>query len=557
VDASNNPRPAAPPPETLDELYEHAPCGYLTTQADGTIVRVNTTLLVLLGETPETLLGRPIQSILTPGARTFYETHGALMLRLHGFLREIQMDLVRADGGHLPTLVNWRCEHDASGHLLGDRVMVVSAVERVAFERELLAERERTRQQEAIVRELNADLERRVEARTAERVELQKMEILGQVTGGVAHDFNNLLTPIILTLNLLQSRYLTDERALRMVASSISAAERARTLIARLLAFARRQHLRARAVDIGHLINGMLALITETAGSSIAVHVGATGELPPARVDRSQIEMALLNLCANARDAMPDGGHLMIAADTVTIGSQSDSDLAAGQYIRLSVSDTGAGMDHETLHRAVDPFYSTKDFGKGTGLGLSMVHGLAAQSGGKLTLDSRQGHGTTATVWLPVDRTAAPVAEIEMPAPAATAKHGLSILLVDDDDLVRFATGEMLVDLGHTIVQASSGAEALEAMRQHAAFDLLITDYLMPGMTGAELARAARKSRTGLPVLLVTGYANVQVMEGGALPHLTKPFSAGDLSRAITDTLARAAPVRLARPSRVRNSVAP
>jgi CheY-like chemotaxis protein len=208
-------------------------------------------------------------------------------------------------------------------------------------------------------------------------------------------------------------------------------------------------------------------------------------------------------------------------------------------------------MDPETLRRATEPFYSTKGVGKGTGLGLSMAHGMAAQSGGMLVLESARGRGTTATVWLPVDQNAVAAIEPEKPASRAAPERGLSILLVDDDELVRFATGEMLADLGHTTIQASSGADALEALRQHAAFDLLITDYLMPNMTGVGLAQAARLVQPGLPVLLVTGYANIKDVDVGGLPRLGKPFGTEDLSGAITETLAEAARTRSSRSSLV------
>ena len=539
----DQPHPAIPPPETLDELYEHAPCGYLTTQTNGVITRANATLLNLLGETRHSLLGRSIQTVLTPAYRVLYETTYAPMLDQHGFLNEVSVALTRTDGGELPALVNWRSVRDAEANVLGYRIMVISAVERIAYERELVAERERARQQEAMVRELNADLERRVEARTAELVQLQKMESLGQVTGGVAHDFNNLLTPILITLDMLQRHYIKDERALRMAASAISAAERSRVLIARLLAFARRQHLKARAVCLGSLTKGMLELITQTVGSGIDVRIGFASGLPAAKADQTQLEMALLDLCLNARDAMPDGGVLAISGDAVTL--RQDGELPAGRYVRLSVSDTGSGMDAETLRRATEPFYSTKTVGKGTGLGLSMVHGLAAQSGGMLVLESTRGHGTTATMWLPVDESAPQALETTALATAAELpERALSVLLVDDDELVRFATSEMLADLGHATIRAASGAEALQAIRQHAAFDLLLTDYLMPGMTGVELARIARITQPSLPVLLMTGYANIKEVEGGGLPRLAKPFSTHELSSLIGETLAGASVVR-------------
>lgn len=519
----------------MDELYEHAPCGYLTTRADGVIARVNTTLLTLLAETRERVLGLPFQALLPPDAGAFYETHCAPLLASNGVLVGISIDLARADGTRLPAIVNWRRVADAAGRLLGYRVMVTDASERAGFERELSQERERTRQQEAIVRQRDADLEHRVEARTTERVQSQKMESLGRLTGGVAHDFNNLLTPILITLEVLHKRYITDERALRMAASAISAAERARLLISRLLAFAGRQHLRAQAVDLASMVEGMLGLVTQALGPAIEAIINIAPNLPPAKVDRNQLELALLNLCVNARDAMPDGGTLAIRGEATTIASGDG--LPIGEYLCLSVSDTGAGMNPEMLNRAAEPFYSTKDIGKGSGLGLSMVHGLAAQSGGMLTLQSAQGFGTTATIWLPVDDNAVPAAKSPLPLPAEASQKPLSILLVDDDELVRSAIAEMLADLGHSTVQAASGDQAVEILHKNDTLDMLVTDYLMPNMTGVELARVARVAQPNLPILLVTGYANIKDVDGGGLPRLAKPFTTNDLSAKIKEIL--------------------
>jgi signal transduction histidine kinase/ActR/RegA family two-component response regulator len=546
VNDPDDPGAAGPPPETLQELYDLAPCGYLTTRCDGIITRVNATLLDLVRETRDAVIGRRFQTILTPSACTFYRTHCAPLLQQHGFLTNISLDLACVGGGPLPALVSWRRVDDPRGHLLGYRVTVLGVPELTA--RELLAGREHARQRQEMLRELTADLDRRVEARTAELVQAHKMESLGQLTGGVAHDFNNLLTPILITLDILRTRFLRDERALRMAASAISAAERARLLISRLLAFARRQHLRAQAVDLGRLAEGMQSLITQTVGPLISLRIAMPAGLPLARADQQQLEMALLNLCVNARDAMPNGGHLTIVGDVVAVGSDADRDLTPGEYVRLAVADNGSGMDEQTLRRAAEPFYSTKTIGKGTGLGLSMVHGLAAQLGGKLVLESTPGHGTTATVWLPVDADTMPPTETVTAEPAAAPRSGLSILLVDDDELVRSATSEMLTDLSHTTIQAASGTEALEALGHYASIDLLITDYLMPGMTGVELARIARLSRPSLPVLLVTGYASFKDADGGGLPRLAKPFSTRDLSNMIANTLA--APVAVRNPQR-------
>jgi PAS domain S-box-containing protein len=538
--ASDMPDTTAPPAETLEELYEQAPCGYLTARRDGVIVRVNATLLDLLGATRAALLGHRFELILTPQARNLYETHCLPWLKSHPALNDIALDLAGANGDPLPVRLSWRRVDDAQGVNLGYRVVVISAVEHAACERALLAEQERTRQQDAAIRALNADLENRIQARTAVLAQSQKMASLGQLTGGVAHDFNNLLTPILITLDLLRIKYISDERALRMTASALSAAERGRLLVSRLLAFARRQHLRPQAVHLDQLVSGMGEAIAHAMGPRIAIRYSFTADLPCARVDPGQLELGLLNLCANARDAMADGGALSISADATTIRHDAHGNLSAGHYVRLSVSDSGSGMAPETLLRATEPFFTTKTIGKGTGLGLSMVYGLAAQSGGMLMLESTPGHGTTATIWLPADQGASPSVEPIPYQENPGQDRALSILLVDDDELVRFATGEMLADLGHPTIQAASGRAALEALRQHASFDLMITDYLMPNMTGVELARIARVTQPDLPVLLVTGYANIDDVDGGGLPRLAKPFSKNDLSRMIRETLADA-----------------
>lgn len=369
----------------------------------------------------------------------------------------------------------------------------------------------------------------------------QKLEAIGQLTGGIAHDFNNLLTPIVGSLDILQRRCREDAKALRMISAASQSAERARLLVQRLLAFARRQHLEARPVDLLRLVRGMLDLIGRSLGPRIEIRVDMPEDLPAARVDPSQLEVALLNLAVNARDAMPEGGTIDISAKAVDAGGEGQG-LASGRYVCLSVADTGMGMSPEVLERAVEPFFSTKAVGKGTGLGLSTVHGLAAQSGGQLTLKSAPGQGTTATLWL----TAADLLQ-DGKGPAAEEKAApvrpLSVILVDDDDLVRAGAAAMLEDLAHTVVQFSSGIHALEYIASGAVCDVLVTDQRMPSMTGAELLRRARVLRPGLPAVLITGYAND---DGFAeLPRLAKPFRAADLARAVADSLTVRSPADL------------
>src|SRR5688572_12764494 len=303
--------------------------------------------------------------------------------------------------------------------------------------------RGRRRQYEARARldELNdlaADLEQRVEERTAEREaaieqlhEAQKLETLGQLTGGVAHDFNNLLTPITGALDLLQRKYgEADERSDRLLTNALQAADRAKTLLQRLLGFDRRQALQTQPVDIGALLGGMRDLISSSVGPTIDVHLRHDPELPSALIDPNQLELAILNLCVNARDAMPNGGPLTILAEEVAIGPRSSPKLKPGLYVRLSIIDAGSGMDSETLARAVEPFYSTKEFGRGTGLGLSMVHGLAAQLGGAFELTSAPGEGTRVDLYLPVADEIAPDKQRAPTEAMAAIGSRLCVLLI-------------------------------------------------------------------------------------------------------------------------------
>jgi signal transduction histidine kinase len=283
---------------------------------------------------------------------------------------------------------------------------------------------------------------------------------MGQLTGGVAHDFNNLLTPIIGGLDMLQRRGLGGDREQRLITGALQSAERAKTLVQRLLAFARRQPLQPTAVDIASLVTGMADLVASTTGPQIKVVVEVSDNLPAAKADANQLEMALLNLAVNARDAMADGGTLRISATSEMIGPRDRSKLKPGFYIRLSVADTGAGMDEVTLARAIEPFFSTKGVGKGTGLGLSMVHGLASQLGGALSLSSKPGLGTSVDLYLPVST--GPAEAWRGPREAAAKVNAIgTALLVDDEDVVRASTADMLAELGYEVVEAASAEEAL------------------------------------------------------------------------------------------------
>ncbi|WP_128565166.1 PAS domain S-box protein [Methylobacterium crusticola] len=382
----------------------------------------------------------------------------------------------------------------------------------------------------SITRDVTDEKGRQAELEAAQEAlrQSQKMEAMGQLTGGVAHDFNNLLTPIVGSLDMLQRRGVGGEREQRLIAGAMQSAERAKTLVQRLLAFARRQPLQSVPVNVAKLVQGMGDLVSSTTGPQIKVVVDTSEELPPAMADPNQLEMALLNLSVNARDAMPEGGTLRITAQAETVGPGHHSGLRPGTYIRLSVADTGTGMDEATRARAVEPFFSTKGIGKGTGLGLSMVHGLASQLSGALTIQSRQGLGTNVELWLPrsnanQDATEAAAEPARPPLPRGTA------LLVDDEELVRMSTADMLTDLGYAVVEAVSGEEALRLVHAGERFELLVTDHLMPGITGTDLARAVRSLRPEAQVLLVSGYAESDGVAAD-LPRLTKPFRKDELA---------------------------
>ena len=415
---------------------------------------------------------------------------------------------------------------------------------------------ENLREGELRLQQMNDQLERRVQERAAqlqhahdellssiadrERAQeqvrhLQKLESIGQLTGGVAHDFNNLLTAVMGNLELLRKRLPANPSFDRLIDGAMQGAQRGAALTQRLLAFARRQSLEPRAVDMADLVRGMDELLHRSIGPSVDMVLDLPPNLPAAQADANQIELALLNLAVNARDAMPDGGTLTIALDCAVTGEAQDLD--AGRYVRLIVSDTGTGMDGDTLRRAIEPFFSTKELGKGTGLGLSMIHGLALQLNGALRLLSEPERGTRAELWLPVAIGAAAAVPVEPATVDQAVPRHATLLFVDDDYLISLSTASLLEDLGHTVIKAASGADALFVLRQGRPIDLLITDYAMPGMTGIELATVARRLRPDLPILLATGYADLPTSAALDLPRLSKPYQQRQLAEQIASLL--------------------
>jgi len=362
----------------------------------------------------------------------------------------------------------------------------------------------------------------------------QKMDAIGKLTGGVAHDFNNLLAVIVGSLDLAKQRLQTGGDISRYIDNAMTAADRGATLTQRMLAFARRQELKLGSVDCVALVRNMADLLKSTLGSTVTIETRFPLTLSPAHADPAQLELALLNLAVNARDAMPNGGRIVIEGLEVHLQAEQRPDLATGHYVRLSVIDEGEGMDEATLSRAREPFFTTKGVGKGTGLGLSMVHGFAQQCGGSLIISSEPGQGTSVSLWLPV---AVEMDEVLDEVPqntsifCAPSEQPLVILAVDDDDLVLTNTAGMLEELGHTVFQAGSGADALRMLAQ-GDVDLVITDHAMPQMTGAQLADALDESHPGLPVIIITGYAELPAHATKRL-RLDKPFRQADLARIV------------------------
>jgi PAS domain S-box-containing protein len=370
----------------------------------------------------------------------------------------------------------------------------------------------------------------------------QKLESIGQLTGGIAHDFNNLLTAISASMELLR-KYLGDQpRAHALLDNALQGVDRGATLTQRMLAFARRQELELRAVDVPQLVAGMQEMLERSLGPSISIVSRFPAALPPVKTDANQLEAALLNLAVNARDAMPGGGTIIISGRAETLDEGNRLGAAPGPYVRLSLTDTGEGMDKATLARAVEPFFTTKGVGKGTGLGLPMVHGLAEQSGGKLTLESTPGTGTTALLWLPATDVV-PQAAVKKPEapplPPRGAFDRATILVVDDDELVRVSTSAMVEEAGFDVIEAADAFRALEVLSSSTPVSVMLTDQAMPGLNGLQLTAAAKKLRPDLPVILATGFAELPKDAQGVFRRLAKPYRLVDLLDAVTAALGR------------------
>ena len=407
---------------------------------------------------------------------------------------------------------------------------------------------ERVEQRTIELRKFNEQLEQRIEQRTRERelalaqlFEAQKMDTIGRLTGGVAHDFNNLLMAVLGSLTLLEKRLPDDPHSRRLLQNAILGADRGKALTQRLLAFSRRQELKPQAVDFAQLLTGMDDLLKRAVGSAIALHTALPVDLPPVMADAHQLELALLNIALNARDAMPQGGNLKITAHTEKAAGDGPSSLPAGSYVRIAISDSGVGMDEATLAKATEPFFTTKGPGKGTGLGLSMVHGLAAQSGGLLRMNSAPNAGTTVELWLPQAASSPSVlSRLKDPQASHPTTTPCKVMIVDDDTLVMTGIAAMIQDLGHTVIEAQSASEALGILEAGVTVDVVLTDHAMPNMTGLQLSEIIQKRYPGLPIILATGYAELPIDPRSlGIARLAKPCTqqeiAGAINAALTD----------------------
>jgi signal transduction histidine kinase len=399
----------------------------------------------------------------------------------------------------------------------------------------------RVEERTAALAEINQQLEKRVEERTREREvamaqvhEMQKMESLGQLTGGLAHDFNNLLMGILGCLQYIGKRIPDDPKSKRMVKAAQESAERGAALTKRLLAFARRQELHPEAIHLGSLIDGLSEMLRRSVGPTIGIDLQLSDDLDLIEADPNQLELALLNLTLNARDAMPEGGRIIIRARNADMSNAMVA-LQSGRYVEVSVIDDGAGMDEATLKRCTEPFFTTKERGKGTGLGLSTVQGMAVQSGGAIHITSRPGEGTTVNLWFPVAAAATALMEAanNTAVDAAPARDQYMVLVVDDEALVGHVTATMVEDLGHAALWVPSGAEALEVIRSGQPVDVVITDHAMPGMTGGQLAEAIHKQHPDMPIILATGFADLPGSYAQDLPRLSKPYGPDELAQAL------------------------
>ncbi|KPH06954.1 PAS domain-containing sensor histidine kinase (plasmid) [Rhizobium acidisoli] len=476
---------------------------------DGNVSSWNFGAERIKGYRPDEIIGRHFSTFYTPEDRAAGMPQTALSIARAEGRFEREGWRVRKDGTRFWASIVIDAILDDDGQVLGFAKITRDITEKMETQRALEQARE-------------------------ELFQSQKMEAIGQLTGGIAHDFNNLLMAVLGSLEILKKRMPQDRSLTSLVDNAMQGAQRGAALTQRMLAFSRRQELHMEPIDVSGLVRGMMDMLSRSLGPLTRIETSFPIRLPTILTDPNQLEMAILNLVVNARDAMPSGGRILLRAAEESV-PPGKGPLPSGRYVRIAVIDDGEGMDAKTMEQAITPFFTTKGVGKGTGLGLSMVQGLASQSGGRLMLKSRLGEGTTAELWFPVvtleQATEVPA---DPPERVENTPRGLRIVAVDDDGLVLMNTTLMLEDLGHTVFEAMAGPEALEIMRKQPV-DLVICDHAMPRMTGAELAEVIREEWPEMPIILATGYA--ELPEGtrtANLPRLGKPFSQAQLADAIS-----------------------
>jgi PAS domain S-box-containing protein len=494
-------------------LYNRTPMALHSTNPDARLIDVNDTWLQMFEYTREEVIDRSPADFMTEESAAQYQDQAwPAMLVSGGQLRVVDYQFVARSGRVFDGRLAAAGEFDAEGRF----VRTWSAIADVTAEK-------------------RADRDLR---------QAQRMDAVGQLTAGIAHDFNNLLTAILGNLELMSKRPLSDQaRTDRLIAGARSAAERGAKLTAQLLAFSRQQRIDPEPVDLNLLIDGMVPLLRSTIGSHLGIEVQAGPRLSAALADPTQLELAILNLAINARDAMPDGGAISIETANVSLGEPAwPEEPEPGDYVALRVSDTGPGIPDAVRERMFEPFFTTKEIGKGSGLGLSQVLGVVKQLGGGLAVRSAAGDGTCISIFLP--RADAMTAEMQVPSiqdAASSPRRRAHVLLVDDDPDVRSTTAAMLSDAGYEVVEASTGAAALDVLQQaEDQTDLVVAGIGMPGINGVELAALVQRTWPALPVLLITGYADSHLLRKGTEHEvLRKPFQAAELDSKVRQAIVR------------------
>ncbi len=541
--------------EVLLKLFESAPDAIVVVDADGLIVRVNAQVQALFGYSRNDLIGKPVEILLPEHYRDkhmSYRVDYTAQPRTRSMGAGLELYGRRQDGVEFPVDIMLSPLRTSKGNLvtavirdISERKQAENALREAREQLEIRVE-ERTRELAEANRALRNEMAERLRAEEA-LLQVQKLEAIGQLTGGVAHDFNNLLTVISGNLQMLQERVAHVPLLLKLAGNAAKAAARGAELTRNLLAFSHRQPLQPREIDIGELVHNMTDMMRRTLGESIHIETAIQAGLAKVAADQGQLENALLNLALNARDAMPRGGELTIKAATTladAIPGEDMSDMAPGEYVMLAVSDNGSGMPPEVMKRVFEPFFTTKGPGKGSGLGLATVYGFVKQSGGHVRIYSEISRGTTVQLYLPQAKSNNEALMKEYASNHAPRAEGETVLLVEDDEGVRELAATFLQDLGYAVLEATNGKQALALLEEGHPIDLLFTDLVMPGgMNGLELSREALRRRPAMKVLHTSGYMENALAYDGqfdvGIQLLTKPYTKEALAQRIRLVLER------------------